>query len=903
MLRHARARIPSARRATTLLLVAGLLLPAAARAADPVATATQTFWATNGTVDAIVPSGTGSVFLGGAFDYVGPITGGGAGLHTSTAALTLSKRVNGTVRAAVSDGFGGIYIGGDFTQVDGLTRQGLAHIQSNNTVSSWGPAVNGSVLALATNGVAVWVGGSFTSVGGLPRQNLAQVLTADGSVTTFQADTNAAVRALGIFTSTLVVGGDYSAIGGSPRQGLSVVGANSAAVLHPVANVVKGPPGSETTGSVRAFAIIGTTIYMGGDFSGIRDLLGNRTDRQNLASFDGGALTLYLWNPGADATVESVATDGSTIWAGGAFTTTQGVSRKHVAAYTATSSTASPLLAGWSADVSRTSGTPAVTAITADTGGRVYIGGLFSHVKHTDGTLAERVNLAAVAASNGGVVAWEPRAGGQVRTIAPTGSSVYVGGQFTSVGGFRRDNLAELSLSTGQLTSWKPSANAPVRDIVVRGGTLYAGGQFTTIDGVARSRFAAVSTTTGELASWRADADATVHALTVTPSGVVLGGAFTTVSDGTTVHPRSGLALLSHAGAVQSWAPAATGGSVFALAPSPYLEDVLVGGSFTSLGGAARNGLGSVAAGTGVVRAWAPATNGTVRTVVATTQSVYAGGTFTSAGGESRQNLVALDPTTGLARTAFTANANGTVEDLAVAPNGVFATGAFTTIAGQSRQGLAKLDGTSGTPTPWAPTFGTTGGHAVAAIGESVYAGAAVVAPDTNDRGVFAYPATAATAPYLACLDATSTPNCLEVRVPAGFAFGPLHAGTDTTGSEQVLELIATTARGVQARTDRADGRLREWTGTAYGTASLAEPVRATGRLLPSGTPSALTPLSSVAAGLVPSVPASDCTDIPQLCVPRQVGVSFKQQVRYSDQQLNGRSYRAEVTYDVVAPF
>ncbi|HMV36235.1 MAG TPA: hypothetical protein PKD60_10105, partial [Turneriella sp.] len=50
----------------------------------------------------------------------------------------------------------------------------------------------------------------------------------------------------------------------------------------------------------------------------------------------------------------------------------------------------------------------------------------------------------------------------------------------------------------GASTTWDPNANGSVSAILVSGTTVYAGGAFTSIGGMPISRFAAIDATTGQ---------------------------------------------------------------------------------------------------------------------------------------------------------------------------------------------------------------------------------------------------------------------------------------------------------------------------------------------------------------------------------------------------------------------
>src|SRR5512140_2320816 len=71
----------------------------------------------NSVVNAMVRSGN-TLYLGGGFTRIGPASGGGVPLDsTSGAPLAGFPKVAGIVQAVVPDGAGGWFIGGAFTSV------------------------------------------------------------------------------------------------------------------------------------------------------------------------------------------------------------------------------------------------------------------------------------------------------------------------------------------------------------------------------------------------------------------------------------------------------------------------------------------------------------------------------------------------------------------------------------------------------------------------------------------------------------------------------------------------------------------------------------------------------------------------------------------------------------------
>ncbi|MDW8255126.1 MAG: hypothetical protein RMM58_14715, partial [Chloroflexota bacterium] len=127
---------------------------------------------------------------------------------------------------------------------------------------------------------------------------------------------------------------------------------------------------------------------------------------------------------------------------------------------------------------------------------------------------------------------WNPNADSSVSALAVSGSTVYVGGDFTQIGGQPRNYLAALDAATGTLLPWNPNANWTVRALAVSGSTVYVGGDFTQIGGQPRNRLAAFSTTTGDLLPWNPNANGTVLAITVSSTALDVGGVFTRIESG-----------------------------------------------------------------------------------------------------------------------------------------------------------------------------------------------------------------------------------------------------------------------------------------------------------------------------------------------------------------------------------
>src|SRR5436190_1377034 len=162
-----------------------------------------------------------------------------------------------------------------------------------------------------------------------------------------------------------------------------------------------------------------------------------------------------------------------------------------------------------------------------------YIAGSFTHV----GGLARR-DLAHIRA-NGTVdpafdATFDPAPTANIRALARSGSTLFVGGSFSSIGGKTRNALAALDGSTGKATSWDAGANnasgSPrVEALTVSGSTLFVGGIFTGIGGESAGNVAALDVSTGGWL-WAGFADSTVQSLAVSGSNVYLLGGFQNVN-------------------------------------------------------------------------------------------------------------------------------------------------------------------------------------------------------------------------------------------------------------------------------------------------------------------------------------------------------------------------------------
>jgi hypothetical protein len=267
----------------------------------------------------------------------------------------------------------------------------------------------------------------------------------------------------------------------------------------------------------------------------------------------------------------------------------------------------------------------------------VYIGGDFSNIGG-----AARGGIAALDPVRGNATTWNPNADGAVATLAVDGQTVYVGGGFSAIGGQTRHYMAALDVQTGAVTPWAPEPSAEVFSIVVDGMRVYAGGFFLGIGGQERHSAAALDKISGAVLPWNPNADNWVNSLAVHGDRVYVGGAFSTIGG----KDRQGLAALDSAnGDALNWDAGLTPRDrpfcdVFCVATLG--NTVFAGGDFGGAAGDPRYGLVALDATTGRATSWNPELDEFAWSLLPYGNLMYVGGRFGRLGGLPRASIAAV---------------------------------------------------------------------------------------------------------------------------------------------------------------------------------------------------------------------------------------------------------------------
>jgi hypothetical protein len=240
--------------------------------------------------------------------------------------------------AVTNDGV--VWAGGEFATEDPNPRSNLAAFDpTSGALTSFHRDPNGPVSALVASGPSVYVGGGFTTVGGAARHNVAalrHVPGEDGTVQSFDVATDGPVRALALAGDTLYLGGQFQNVN-TALASLTRARRNAAAVDAATGLARAWDPNLD--GPVNALAVSADSVFAGGEFANVN----GSTMRQRLAAFDRQVGSARVWAPSADAPVRSLALHGPTVFAGGDFATVNGTARRGIVALDAQTGASDPL--------------------------------------------------------------------------------------------------------------------------------------------------------------------------------------------------------------------------------------------------------------------------------------------------------------------------------------------------------------------------------------------------------------------------------------------------------------------------------------------------------------------------------------------------------------------------------
>lgn len=530
---------------------------------------------------------SGAIYAGGVFSNIGgmprhsiaKLSGSGVGAADPD---WNPVSVSGYVYSLALDGLGNLYAGGSFTVGSG-PQNGLAKMSTGGAGvldPTFAPNVSGTVYSMALDASGhLYVGGSVDHIDTVARANLARLSATSGTVDpAWNPSPDKDVYAIAFSGSgDLQVGGWFIDIAGQQRLGFATI--DPAGMLGPAVDAENARVFESYVGVYAIAAQPDGGTIVGGHF-----LKAEGFARRNILRLRADGSLDPDWNPSADKQINAIAVGGDgSVFAGGEFTAIGGQSRSHLAKLAG--SGVGLVDANWNPGAGNS-----VDLLAVDTEGALYVAGfgLGTIGGQSRGFLAR---LSSTGAGDADAV-WNPAPDGPIwDLVVEAGGGVYASGIFTHIGGQARNGLAKLSTTgTGNADlDWAPEPDAIVRSLALSGSdALYVGGDFSMIGGLARTYFAKLSTEGVGAADpvWDVVPDQPPTQLLVDATGdIYAAGGFAAVGN----QPHQYLARISGTGAVDAdWNPSPD--SPPAALASNSTGMLFVGGEFGAIGGRTRAG-------------------------------------------------------------------------------------------------------------------------------------------------------------------------------------------------------------------------------------------------------------------------------------------------------------------------
>jgi hypothetical protein len=413
-----------------------------------------------------------------------------------------------------------LYVGGRFTSTQKyepeFSEEGHKRVIAFNTAENYAvlpfeAAPNNEVTALAASEGHLYMTGTFSEVGSEPRQGLAEVNPTTAALEGENPKIDGRVDSMAATATSVYAGGSITTVDGSARHHLAIIDAATG-------ELEQADPAVE--GSVQSLAVDGSTLYVGGSFRNATGSGEGSHGRNNLAAFSTSDGTLTSFAPEPNGTVSALAIAGETLYAGGSFNKLNEVVHGSLAAFSTSDGTTESF---------NPEPNGSVNALTVSSG-RLYAGGSFSQLSGEAGTPTRNdvaaFDLPGQTLDTGFI---PPTLDGSVLALAADESSVYIGGDFNEVGGTYRPRLAALSAAGGSRQEWNPEVSDDVDALALEGTTLYAGGNFNDAGGAVREGVAGLSTSTGAATTFDPEPNFNVSALAISSSSLYMGGSFNSV--------------------------------------------------------------------------------------------------------------------------------------------------------------------------------------------------------------------------------------------------------------------------------------------------------------------------------------------------------------------------------------
>jgi uncharacterized delta-60 repeat protein len=648
----------------------------------------------NNSVNTTSIQSDGKIIVGGAFtSYNGTARNRIARLNSdgsTDSTFNPGTGFDNTVYTTAIQSDGKIVIGGGFTGYNG--RNYITRLNTDGSLDNTfnpGPWLYNWVLtsAIQSDGKII-IGGFFASYNGLGKNYIARLNT-DGSLdNTFNLGTgfnNTAYTTAIQSDGKIIIGGDFTSYNGTVRNRIARLNTDGS-----IDNTFNPGTGFDNLVWTNAIQSDGK-IIVGGSFTGY-----NGTARNFIARLNTDGSLDNTFNPGtgfnSGVVTCAIQSDGKII-VGGNFLIYNGTARNRIARLNANGNLENTFNSGtgFNDDVF-------TTAIQGD--GKIIIGGNF--ISYNDTALYQIARLKTDGSLDNTFNSGTGFSDAVFTTDIQGDEKIIVGGNFTSFNGTARNCIARLNADGSLDNTFNPGTgfNSGVYTTAIQSdGKIIVGGHFASYNGTARNYISRLNAD-GSLDNTfnpGTGCNGDVWTTAIQSDGkIIVGGSFSSYNGAA----RNNISRLNADGSLDNTFNPGTGfnSGVFTTAIQSDGK-IIIGGSFSSYNGAARNKISRLNVDGSLDNTFNPGTgfNNTVWTnAIQSDGKIIIGGDFISYNGTSINSIARLntdgsldngfDPGTGANRTIYTS---------AIQSDGkIIIGGIFTAYAGAGRNRIARINNT-----------------------------------------------------------------------------------------------------------------------------------------------------------------------------------------------------------------
>ncbi|MDP3929534.1 MAG: LamG-like jellyroll fold domain-containing protein [Bacteroidota bacterium] len=464
--------------------------------------------------------------------------------------------------------------------------------------------------------------------------------------------------------STLYIGGDFTSIDANTG---SLAGLSLSTTATPLQlPFVNGTVNTIVSDGAGGYLIGGNFTSVGGQF------------RQNFARINAN-MTVHPMNVRFNGVVNKIIVYSGMAYAVGGFNNVIINNLSYYRNLSASINIASGVLSNWSANISSGYIYDAVLS-----GTRMFIGGYFEINRERRVLAAFDLNLNGALASNfrPSITSNGSPSSAYVYSLAIGGGRLFFGGWFNRLNNLNCSNVSSINISTNAPGLMNVSVNNSVMSLSWNNNLLYVGGHFTTVNNVGRPRLFAFNTSLNSVFnSWTPAPNSSILKSGIINNNLWVSGGFSLINNAS----LSRFAVYSLQANVNippilntAFNPSPNG-QVNAILPV-NATSWIAGGNFNKISTAARSGALAINLLNNTLTNFAPNVFGSVRAIEVSGSNVFLGGVISRVNGNVVNNFAVVNSNSGLSNNLYRANFNGPVFSMALLGSQLFVGGQFSNL-------------------------------------------------------------------------------------------------------------------------------------------------------------------------------------------------------------------------------